>query len=185
MVPANVALHYAVFPLRDEDGTLIVASERSLDLVALAAIGRKLQRDVDYVIAPKGQVTVGLRHCYARRKTENARGLLEAAVSEGSLSRSSADLLWNEYVSKQVLFADVLTSLGHLDVSALRSVLLRHERSRLGLGEFLVREGIISHAVLQEALALQSSLQTSMLELFQRAGVNGLWTDDTLEAKAV
>ena len=183
LIPAGVALHYAVFPIREQGRTLVVASESSLDPVAVAALGRKLGRPVDYVIAPKGQVTVGLRHFYARNKTENARGLLETAVLDGELSKAAADALWSEYVSRQLLFADVLTSLGHLDVAALRSVLLRHERSPLGLGDFLVREGIISKEVLKEALTLQADLQSSMRALFQRAGVKGVWSD--VEAKAV
>jgi hypothetical protein len=54
----------------------------------------------------------------------------------------------------------------------------------MGLGEFLVHEGIISAAVLKEALTLQATVQSSMRELFQRAGVKGLWSDE-LEAKAV
>ena len=183
LVSAGVALHYAVFPIREDGRTLVVASESSLDPVALAALGRKLGRPVSYVIAPKGQVTVGLRHFYARNKTENARGLLETAVVDGELSKAAADALWSEYVSRQLLFADVLTSLGHLDVAALRSVLLRHERSPLGLGDFLVREGIISKEVLKEALTLQADLQSSMRAMFQRAGVKGIWSD--VEAKAV
>jgi hypothetical protein len=62
-------------------------------------------------------------------------------------------------------------------------VLLRHERSPLGLGDFLVREGIISKEVLKEALTLQADLQSSMRAMFQRAGVKGVWSD--VEAKAV
>jgi bacteriophage N4 adsorption protein B len=184
LIPAEIALHYAVFPLREQDGTVVVASEQMIDPVSIAALGRKLRRPVTYVIAPKGEVTVGLRHFYARHKTEDARGFIETAVLEGDLSRSSADALWAEYVSRQVMFADVLTSLGHLDAAALRSVLLRHEHSGMGLGEFLVQEGIISLAVMREALTLQAKLQSSMRAMFARAGVKGIWAD-RLEAKAV
>jgi adsorption protein B len=183
-VPAELALHYAILPLREEGTTLVVASESDLDPVATAALARKLDRPIRYVIAPKGQVTVGLRHWYARLKTEDPRAMLDAVVASGRLPRARADVLWKDFVSRQVLLADVLTSLGHLDVAALRSSLLRHERTASGLGEYLVSEGIISREVLQEALALQSSLQSSMEALLERAGVRKPWLG-AVEAKAV
>jgi adsorption protein B len=183
-VPAELALHYAILPLREEGTTLVVASESDLDPVATAALARKLDRPIRYVIAPKGQVTVGLRHWYARLKTEDPRAMLDAVVGSGRLPRARADVLWKDFVSRQVLLADVLTSLGHLDVAALRSSLLRHERTASGLGEYLVSEGIISSEVLQEALALQSSLQSSMEALLERAGVRKPWLG-AVEAKAV
>jgi adsorption protein B len=183
-MPAELALHYAVLPVREQGKTLVIASEGALDPVALAALSRKLDRPLRYVIAPKGQVTVGLRHWYARHKTEDARSVLEAALVSGRVTRERADALWTQYVSRQVLFADVLTSLGHLDGAALRSLLLRHERSAMGLGEYLVSEGIVSPSVLQEALALQATLQSTMQTLIEHAGVRGAW-GDALEAKAV
>ena len=76
------------------------------------------------------------------------------------------------------MFADVLTSLGHLDGAALRSLLLRHERSAMGLGEYLVSDGIISAAVLQEALARQATLQSSMQTLIERRS----WRDSLEKA---
>jgi len=183
-VPAELALHYAILPLREEGGTLVVASESDLDPVATAALARKLDRSIRYVIAPKGQVTVGLRHWYARLRTEDPRAMLDAVVASGRLPRARGDVLWKEFVSRQVLLADVLTSLGHLDGAALRSSLLRHERTASGLGEYLVSEGIISREVLHEALALQSSLQSSMEALLERAGVRKPWLG-AVEAKAV
>ncbi len=172
-VPPEVALHYAVLPVREDGQVLVVASESPLDPVSQAALARKLARQVRCVIAPKGQVTVGLRHWYARHKTEDARSLLDAAVDADRVTRERAASIWAEYVSRQVMFADVLTSLGHLDAAALRSLLLRHERSAMGLGEYLVSDGIISPAVLQEALALQATLQSSMQTLIERS----TWSD--------
>jgi adsorption protein B len=183
-LPAELALHYAILPLREEGTTLVVASESDLDPVATAALARKLGRPIRYVIAAKGQVTLGLRHWYARHRTADPRKVLEHAVSTNRLTRSKASALWKEYVSRQVLFADVLTSLGHLDAAALRSLLLRHERTASGLGEYLVAEGIITQEVLQEALALQSSLQSSMEALLEGAGVRKPWLG-AVEAKAV
>ena len=118
---------------------------------------------MSYVIALKGQVTVGLREWYARQRgsSDPHQVLLDAAAA-GDVPASDVESLWAEYVSKQLLFAEVLMSLGHLDGAALNSILLRHERSVVSLGQYLVDEGIVGADTLQEALALQSQLQGSM-----------------------
>ena len=79
-----------------------------------------------------------------------------------------AEGLWEEYVSRQVLFAEVLMSLGHLDAAALSAALLRHERSSLSLGQYMVGQEMISKEVLQEALDLQEQLQGTMRALLER-----------------
>ena len=108
-----------------------------------------------------------------------------AAVQAGRVKREKAEEMWQEYVSRQLLFAEVLMSLGHLDAVALNAVLLRHERSSMSLGEYLVSQGIVSSAVLREALELQSSLQGSIQAVMERAGIKPLPRANTLEARAV
>jgi len=171
-VPADLALLYAVLPLREEGRTLVLASEGDLDPVSTAALARKLKRPVSYVIVPKGQVTVGLRYWHPRpQPTEDARQVLKDAVAAGLVPASRADALWQVYVSRQVLFAEVLMSLGHLDRAALSAVLLRQERGSTSLGEYMVGAGMISEAAVNEALALQKTLQGSMYALLEREGV--------------
>lgn len=169
-VPGKIALHYAVLPIREEGETLVLASESIVDPVSLAALGRKLARPVRYVIVPKGQVVVGLRHWYARHRTASGRALLERVVASSCLSAADAEPLWQEYVSRQVLLGEVLQALGRVDAAALGAVLLRQERSGLSLGKFLVKEGLITQAVLDEVLQLQGQHQVSMCTLLQRAG---------------
>lgn len=168
-VPARIALHYGVLPLREEGLSLVLASESSLDPVSLAAISRKLSRPILYIVVPKGQVVIGLRHWYARLRTISARALLDQAMAAGDLTEIQADAVWREYVSTQLLLGEVLQSLGRIDVAALGAVLLRHERSSLSLGSFLVQEGVITQAVLDEGLQLQAQHQGSMLTLLQHA----------------
>jgi adsorption protein B len=184
-LPPELALQYAVLPLREESRTLVLASEAYVDPVSTAALARKLKRPVSYVIVPKGQVTVGLRHWHGRRQTDDSRRTLEDAVAAGRLTAERAETLWQAYVSRQVLFAEVLMSLGHLDGAALSAVLLRHERSSLSLGEYMVGQGIISPAALQEALELQTTLQCSMASLLERDGVPAPAGENVLEAYAV
>ena len=180
-LPADLAAHYAVLPLRQRGRSLILASEGDLDPVSTAALARKLKRPVSYVIAPKGQVAVGLRHWYAQRPAETPRRKLNEAAAAGVLSPSRAEELWNEYVSRQVLFAEILMSLGHLDRAALTAVLLRHERASCSLGEYMVSLGIISAEAVEEAIELQETLQGSIDSLLMREAAI---TVDGVELKA-
>jgi adsorption protein B len=161
-----------VLPLRIEGDTLVLASEAYLDPVSAAALARKVKRPVSYVIVPKGRVTVGLRHWHARQRSADGREALEAAVSAGRVSRARAEAIWDEFVSRQVLFAEILMSLGHLDAAALNAALLRHERSALSLGEYLVGQEMISADVLREALDLQVQFQGSIHALLEREGAS-------------
>jgi len=171
MVPGEIGLHYAVLPVREEGASLVVASESDLDPVSLAALARKLGRPVRYVIAPKGQVTVGLRRWYARIRSEDPRSLLDDAVGAGLIKRERADSVWDYYVSHQVMFAEILMSRGHIDSAALKAILLQFERAQRSLGDFLVKEGVVSSETLEEALALQKTLQPSMPTLLAEEGI--------------
>jgi adsorption protein B len=184
-LPAGLALRYAVLPLREEGRTLVLASEADLDPVSTAALARKLKRSIRYVIVPKGQVTVGLRHWHARGQPDDSRRTLAEAVAGNRLTANRAELLWQEYVSRQVLFAEILTSLGHLDGAALSAVLLRHERSPVSLGEYMVAQEIISAAVLSEALKLQRTSQCSISYLLEREALLAPAGEKVIEAYAV
>jgi len=173
-LPADLAAHYEVLPLREHGRTLVLASEGELDPVSAAALGRKLKRPVAYVIVPIGQVTVGLRHWYLQQPADVPRRMLDEAVAAGALSPARATELWQEYVSQQLLFAEILMSLGHLDRAALTAVLLRHDRAASSLGEYMVSLGIISAAAIDEALELQETLQGSMDALLEREHVMAL-----------
>lgn len=189
-VPPELALHYAVLPLREEGNTLVVGAESALDPVALAALARKLGRRVRCVIVPKGEITVGLRHWHARRRSEDPRRQLDEAVADGRLGADQAPAIWRRYVSRQVLLAEVLTSLGHLTTATLKSLLLRQERQPGGLGDFLVQQGVISRETLEQAAQVQRTLQPSMSMLLSAAEITApgtarpLGAVDSLEKKA-
>lgn len=171
-MPAAVALRYAVLPIADDGSMLTVASEEGIDPVSLAALERKMGGKVRYAIVPRGQVVTGLRHWYARLRGRDDRALLQSAVKQGWIPADRADALWQQFVSGQLLFAEVLTTLGHINHSAMSALLLRHERSSQPIGEFLVNEGVISRQTLETVLERQAQLQTSMLDLLTRAGLN-------------
>ncbi|EPP8162127.1 cyclic di-3',5'-guanylate-activated glycosyltransferase NrfB [Escherichia coli] len=171
-MPASVALHYAVLPLRLENDELIVGSEDGIDPVSLAALTRKVGRKVRYVIVLRGQIVTGLRHWYARRRGHDPRAMLYNAVQHQRLTEQQTGEIWRQYVPHQFLFAEILTTLGHINRSAINVLLLRHERSSLPLGKFLVTEGVISQETLDRVLTIQRELQVSMQSLLLKAGLN-------------
>jgi bacteriophage N4 adsorption protein B len=183
LLPSKIALHYAVLPLRLEgqaqDGAsgaqnskvLTLASEACIDPVSLAAIARKLGRAVNYVIVPKGQVVLGLRHWYVGQTLASQRSLLHTLVEHGELSIAQADRVWHSFVSKQLFLGEILKSLGHIENAALSALLQRREKTDLALGEFLVNQGVITQTILNEALQLQVQLQLSVVTLLRQAGL--------------
>ncbi len=182
-VPAKIALHYAILPLRVADGTLIFASESAIDPVSLAALSRKVKSKVGYVIVPRGQVVVGLRYWYGQQQIQHKRRLLERTVAAGFLTQSQANNLWDEYVAGQIFFAEVLVSENKLDEAVLRAVLLRYERSDMLFGEFLVQQGVVGQQTVNEALARQQKLQPSLQGLLQKAGISSLQLACLMEGK--
>ena len=63
------------------------------------------------------------------------------------------------------MFAEILRSLGRIDAASLNALLLQQESTKENLGQFLVRNNIISDTALEEALELQKQIQPSMTEL--------------------
>lgn len=173
-VPAKIALHYGVLPIRLEDRTLTFASESSIDPVSLAALSRKVDYNVKYVIVPRGQVVVGARYWYGHSNVQEQIQLLARTVEAGLLTQQQADDLWDEYVAGQILFAEVLTSERLIDDAVLKAVLLRYERSDLMFGEFLAKEGIVSQQAVDEALERQKQLQPTLEGLMKNAGIGSL-----------
>lgn len=179
-MPASVALHYAVLPLRIEQASLgrtgqrclVVGAEEGIDPVSLAALARKMGMPVRYVVVPRGQVVTGLRYWYARHRQIDDRLLLQGAVARAWLTARQATALWHTFTAQQVLFAEVLSTSGHIGRSALAALLLSYERSEQPLGEFLVAKGVISEQTLALVLARQQALQPAMSTLLEAAGLS-------------
>jgi adsorption protein B len=172
ILPAEVALQYAVLPIRITHETLTLASEAYVDPVSLAAISRKLGRRVEYVITTKGQVSVGLRYWYASEKVRleihAAHQMLQASIKAGQTSSDEAQDLWDSYVAKQVFLGDVMQSMGHIEKPAMNALLNSREKNNLPVGEYLFEEKVLSWQVLDASVKLQQTLQTSMLDLLSR-----------------
>lgn len=163
-ISSELALRYAVLPLRVEGSKLVLASESAVDPVTAAALARHLECPVGFVVAHRGQVTVGLRK-YMSEVPERDPGLtLQAAVERGWLDPQQATVVWHSFVSRQVALGEILICLGHVDAAAFRALMLRHGHGER-LGEFLVGQGVIDSATLREALVLQDQLQPTVDQL--------------------
>jgi adsorption protein B len=162
-------LQYAVLPLRLEDKTLTLACESVIDPISLAALARKLKCKIKYVIAPLGQVTVGLRHWYARHRGEDPRALLDHARQTGQITELQASEIWAYFTSHQLLFAEILLSLGRIDTASLSAILLQHAKTDENLGSFLVSRNIVSKETLENALLIQKEIQPTMQSLIDKA----------------
>ena len=89
----------------------------------------------------------------------------------GLLPPAKAEALWQEYVSRQVLFAEVLMSLGQLDRRRSAPCCCATNAARSASASYMVGLGLISQAALHEALELQRTLQGSIYGLLEREGV--------------
>lgn len=161
-VPPNVAIQYSVLPLRTEHGVLVLACETYLDPVTLGALSRKLKSPVSYVVACKGEVTLGLLRWYIREQQQDPRMLLQRALADGVIDEHQFTAIWARFVTSLVMLPEILISLGYIDEAALRSLLLRHERSEVTLAHFLVEQEVISEQILIEAERLQATYQKSI-----------------------
>lgn len=168
-VSSQTALRYAILPIgRHTDGTLVLGSESWLDPVLLSAIHRKVGQAVRYVILPRGQVTVGLRHWYTEPHEPNQYKLILDAVQQGQLKADDAPILWERYLSSQVLLAELIANMGQLDFVTLRTLFIDFDSSNLRVGDYLVKQGVITEALLGQALEQQRKLQLTIPELITR-----------------
>lgn len=174
-VSPNIALHYGILPLRLEQGRLILACEKYLDPVSLGALTRKLNTPIAYVIACRGEVLIGLRRWYDREPHPDPRALLQQALADNQINQAQADAIWSRYIHSLVRLSDMLIALGHIDEAALRSVLLRHERSDLSLTRFLLEHQVIGDDLLHQAVTLQATYQHQLGDLLEDAGVDQHW----------
>jgi adsorption protein B len=111
------------------------------------------------VIALIGQVTVGLRQKYSRYSQIDPMADLMSAVEQGRVSQKESELIWTYFVSRQIMLGEVLQTLGHIDAAAFSAILLQHSSTDLRLGDFLVRQDIITQETLDHAIDLQMNIQ--------------------------
>ncbi|HAW9015925.1 TPA: type VI secretion system tip protein TssI/VgrG [Escherichia coli] len=133
---------------------------------------RRLGIEYDHHNRPETLTDVMGREHHTEYSGHDPRAMLYNAVQHQWLTEQQTGEIWRQYVPHQFLFAEILTTLGHINRSAINVLLLRHERSSLPLGKFLVTEGVISQETLDRVLTIQRELQVSMQSLLLKAGLN-------------
>lgn len=150
--PRRLALRYAVLPVTEENGTLILARERPISQVSLAAISRQLGRPVDYRLAPQGRVTLGLRYWYSGGlQSEENRVVVQVLEKH-----QDDEALMERICIRQVLFGDLLQVRGILPSTLFNQALIDFDPERQSLGQHLLERGMIDEEVLADALQQQA-----------------------------
>lgn len=161
-LPPTLALRYCVLPIAVEGGTLMLGSERALNPVALAAIGRHLGRKVRYRIVPQGRVTVGLRYWYTEGNPSDIvrmLNLLEQKHDDPSVMESVCRY--------QVLLGDLIQEEGMLPPAVLAQAMFDFDPISESLGDHLEKKQLISRNTLDRALAEQKRQQFESLRMLE------------------
>ncbi len=153
-LPARLALRYSVLPVAEQADGLVIVSERALSQVALGAMARQLGRPLINRIAPQGRVTVGLRYWYGRHQSSATGELLEQLAAR----QNDAELM-ERVCRHQVMLGDLIQEFGMLPNTVMAQALIDFDPELESLGSSLVRRGLVSEVVLQEALEEQRKEQ--------------------------
>ncbi|MFN2288202.1 MAG: glycosyl transferase family protein [Chromatocurvus sp.] len=156
--PRAIALRYGVLPLREARGTLFLATEKYISPVALGAIARQLQRDIQPVMIPPGFLTLALRYWCRGDDTQPDPVLtyLESGAADGPAL--------SELARNQIMLGDLIQEIGMVSPQVFAQALFDYDPLAETIGQFLVARGLISTELLNQALALQEQLQARSLD---------------------
>ncbi|MDH1007084.1 cyclic di-3',5'-guanylate-activated glycosyltransferase NrfB [Pseudomonas nicosulfuronedens] len=164
-LPRKLALRYAVLPVAIEGDTLVLAGEQQFSQVSLGAISRHLKRPVRSQLAPQGRVTLGLRHWYGgRHQSEETRFILDTLQS-----RQGDEALIERICGHLVMFGTLLQVRGMVPPSLFNQALIDFDPEQDSLGEHLIKRGIITQQVLEEALKEQANEQHEAYRIAREA----------------
>ncbi len=164
-MPRKLALRYAVLPVAIDGNTLVLASEQQISQVSIGAISRQLKRPVRGRLAPQGRVTLGLRHWYGgRHQTEETRAIIDVLRQ-----RQGDEALMERLSGHVVMFGSLLQVRGMVPPSLFNQALIDFDPEQDSLGEHLIKRGMITQQVLEEALQEQASEQHEAYRIVREA----------------
>jgi adsorption protein B len=135
-LPEHCAKALSVFPVEERDGKVVLACAVLPDRRGVLELEAALGVPVEFCLARRSEVTMALRHGYAR---------LEPA----GLPRTGRGLL--EYRP----IGELLIDMGAISYPDLLKAVSEAARSGRRLGEYLVTKGLIRHDQMEHALARQ------------------------------
>lgn len=164
-LPRKLALRYAVLPVAVTGDTLVLTSEQQISQVSLGAISRHLKRPVRGLLAPQGRVTLGLRYWHGgRHQSEETRAILDVLKQH-----QGDEALMESICSHLVLFGTLLQVRGMVPPSLFNQALIDFDPEQDSLGEHLIKRGMITQQVLDEALREQASEQHDAYRIAREA----------------
>lgn len=171
-IPQEVALRYGILPVEQlEDDSLVVASEGVVDEAVLADI-EKPGLLVRFAVAPRGDVTMALRWLREPDRLRRELSMLRIALARGWLSERQIDELWRAYRRRHVKLGDILAVHPQVDAIALREALEEFAHDGDGsVGDWLLRRGVVSRPVLNDAMVLQDRSRTSVAQTAAELGL--------------
>lgn len=166
LLPAKLALRYAVLPIAEENGVLILASEDPLSPVVVGALRRQTQRDIGFRIVPQGRVTVGLRYWYLKEEIPPAL----SSRATNPIPQDEDDALMEAYCRHQLLLGELIQERGHLPVQMMNQALIDFDPEASSLGQHLLQRGLISEATLKQAIEEQAKEQAAAMNVLRQQG---------------
>ena len=143
-LPEHCAKALSVFPVEEKDDRKVVLACAVVpDRRGILEVEAALGVPVEFRLARRAEVTLALRHGYARLK--------RAGLREISIPRIGQKFL--EYRP----IGELLIDMGAISYPDLVKAVSEAARSGKRLGEYLVSEGLIQHIQMENALARQQS----------------------------
>lgn len=160
----GLAWRYGVFPLQQDKGdTVMLASEQYLSPVSLAAISRKMQQTVSYVVVNPGAVAYVLKRYYSQY---NGIEMPQAT----SLTAQQQAQAWQVYLSRQWPLAEILMETCNIAPQVMNQLLIGFEKSELRLPDYLLEKGVIEPQALTQAIEMQEQRQLTWPQVEQQWG---------------
>jgi bacteriophage N4 adsorption protein B len=141
-LPEHCAKALSVFPVEEqEDGKIVLACAVLPDRRGILELEAALEAPIEFRLARRAEVTMALRHGYARLKP--------VGVHEIAMPQTGPESV--EYRP----IGELLIDMGAISYPDLVKAVSEAARSGKRLGEYLVTEGLIRHEQMENALAHQ------------------------------
>ena len=168
LVPRNVAIRYSIFPVGlSGDATLIVASDRIVTSRRRNAIATELKRPVEFRLATRSDLASAIRWGYEKSadplaneaEARSFKRLIDSATWSANDVKCARKRQRRAYRSLgSILVAQ--GALGQAELDAAIDRMARHDGAMLG--EFLIRQGLITWQERDRALLQQASARASL-----------------------
>lgn len=161
LLTAEQAARYGAVPLRRQGLNLDVALAEPLPTALRneleKALGRQGIRSARFVFAPLSDIAFAIRFAWNEDPFSAVRARLSEMRASGAIDASREAMLWRSVRAGYARLGDILIRNGQLTHADLQTALAASRADRSSLGESLVRLGLVSTADIETALRDQRS----------------------------